>query len=255
MLHAYASEAMPSRVTLSEALRTLLLHRRQVAETRGSEARRAARDAAAHAAAGGVIPTAAAAVSPGCAAGRASVDALASPALLGGAAGGGADMALEATDAPLAAEDQRCCGDRGANGGGRSRAASSGDVVRGAAGSAAAAVRAVKAPKAAAKVNWLTAMGADAMRKRNTRHVAPGRDAMLPAGVVASQASGKLAFPVLYKFHEVHFQPLHLCAWFGQLSIMYACVYAQLHLVTRLVCFKLLMSFDAKQRGGALPST
>jgi hypothetical protein len=182
VLHAYGAAGAPPRRTLSEAMRTMLLHRRQVAETRGAEQRRASR-----------------AGESACFRADRDVGLASTPMDLG------TPVAVDvARSAAHAAPDAGAphAGTSAAKAGCASLADGAGGV-RGAAGSAQAAVAAVRAPKAAAKGNWLTAMSSDATRRRNTRHVAHGRDAMLPGGVVASQASGKLTFPVMYKFHEV----------------------------------------------------
>jgi hypothetical protein len=178
-LHAYSSEAVSARIHLSEAVRTMLLHRRQVAKTKGAERR------------AGECPS-----------------------------------LVHKAEIPLQQTAQHGLGRR--EGSGRD---GNSDEVRGAAGSAVAAVRSVRAPKAVAKVNWLTAMGSDVSRQRNKRHVAPGRDALLPAGVVASQSSGKLTFPVTYKFHEV-------------LSCSVSFLFARAGFLSSLVCCAAIVFFN-----------
>ena len=154
-VHAYACEDAAPRHTLSDAERTVLLHRRQVAETQRREQQLA---------------------------GRSAASAPAARSFEGIGRGPEPD--------PLASQAPRGKGGE--------------EVVRGGAGSAAAAVRAVKAPRAAAKVNWLTALGSSVKRQQGKRQMGAGRDAAsLPQGVVASQASGKLTFPVMFKFNEV----------------------------------------------------
>lgn len=155
-LHTYACERAAPRHTLSDAERTVVLHRRQVAETQRRERQLAERSAA------------------------------------NATAAHGSDAGSQSPSKERAEAKQA------------RRHSGSDEVVRGGAGSAAAAVRAVKAPRAAAKVNWLTAMGSSVKRQQGKRQMGAGRDAAsLPQGVVASQASGKLTFPVMFKFNEV----------------------------------------------------
>jgi len=152
-LHAYrARGALPPRPELSEALRTLLLYRRQAAELQ--------RTAAAQPPSSAVQPA-------------------------------------EQSDA---GDTQRAAAE--------GSLASQGEV-RGAAGSMAAALKLARAPKAApAKSNWLAQLSEHRGRQKIKRAAAQavGGVAAAPAnygvGVTMSQTSGKMHFPVLYRFNE-----------------------------------------------------
>lgn len=76
--------------------------------------------------------------------------------------------------------------------------------MRGAAGSAHAMLQAARAPKAVSAGNWLTALGSKSKKAKHRRVLEVDGEALrLPEGVSASQTTGKLHFPVTFKFHEV----------------------------------------------------
>lgn len=191
-------EAPNPRSTLSEALRTVLLHRRQMQEAKRLEERAEEKSKQlmsqrqpGHA--GGV------AAAPGTAA---AVRAMFG---MGPAPIADADVAAAQIDAadPMDEAGRESCGGSAADDGGR-RSRGRLSEVRGAAGSASAMLRAARAPKAVAAGNWLTAMGSKSKKAKHRRVLeVDGEPLRLPEGVSASQTTGKLHFPVTFKFHEV----------------------------------------------------
>lgn len=195
-LHAYDMEAPNPRSTLSEALRTVLLHRRQMHEAkrleeRADEKSKQLMSQRQPGRAGGV------AAAPGTAA---AVRAMFG---MGPAPTTDAD-AVQIDDAdPMDEAGRESCGGSAADDGGR-RSGGRLSEVRGAAGSASAMLRAARAPKAVAAGNWLTAMGSKSKKAKHRRVLeVDGEPLRLPEGVSASQTTGKLHFPVTFKFHEV----------------------------------------------------
>eukprot|EP00892_Ulva_mutabilis_P008222 jgi/Ulvmu1/5772/UM025_0026.1 len=202
-LHAYDMEEPTTRRTLSEALRTVLLHKRQLQEARRLELRAEEKAVAAQrqrAAAGGCRGA------PAASARICAMFGMAPPPDAGAADTAALDAFGSAADGDWENMDcgnGRCDGAGTAQqGAGRAGARRTSDV-RGAAGSATAMLRAARAPKVAAAGNWLTTMGSKAKKEKHRRVLAVDGEALqLPDGVSASQATGKLHFPVTFKFHE-----------------------------------------------------
>lgn len=197
--HAYDLEVPNTRSTLSEALRTVLLHKRQLQEARHLELRAEEKAVALQGkqreSSRGGVPAAA---GPGTAARVREMFGMGPPP---DSATGGPATADTPGDPAGGAEAPSQD-----SGGASARHSESGrpSGVRGAAGSADAMLRAARAPKLASGGNWLTAMGSKSKQAKHRRVLTVDGEALkLPDGVSASQATGKLHFPVSFKFHEV----------------------------------------------------
>lgn len=214
-LHAYDMEAPNPRSTLSEALRTVLLHKRQLQEAKVLEERAQEKS-----------DLLLSQRQPG----RAGGAAVASGPTARVRAMFGMAPALDTSGGDSAERDSGCgghgsidCGDRGPGGStthsnGPRKSGGRPSEVRGAAGSAQAMLQAARAPKAVSAGNWLTALGSKSKKAKHRRVLEVDGEALrLPEGVSASQTTGKLHFPVTFKFHEVrcrraHLRPLPCCA-------------------------------------------